>query len=407
MKQAAHPAPQSSSIAPAKPARKRKRQPWPQIRPGVNNGARVYIVDGRIRGKGKRYVYATKVEAEAKAEKLRITRTNEGASGLAVPEKLRMEATEAMKLLEPLGVSLTAAVKYYLTHSRPEGGAKTVTDLADEFLREKKSAGRRPEYLRVQKYVLKRLKEAFGARAAHELRPAEIGEWLKIQTWAPRTKLNYFRDISNLYGFAIRRGYTASNPMDRLEEPKVNESGAPGILTPKQVGALLTAAEARDKGSLTSFVAIGCFAGLRTSELLKLEWKDIDLDEDTIAVAPHVSKTREHRYVTISDNLKAWLMPHVKDGGLVRPSAWRYHFEAARRAAGILAWPDNAMRHSFGSYHYAHHKNAALTAAELGHRSTTQTLFRHYRALAKPKDAAAFWSILPSLEAEKKVLRIG
>ena len=61
------------------------------------------------------------------------------------------------------------------------------------------------------------------------------------------------------------------------------------------------------------------------------------------------------------------------------------------------------MRHSFGSYHFAGHHNAALTAAEMGHRGNTQTLFAHYRALVKPKDAARYWEIKPSLESKRVI----
>jgi len=34
--------------------------------------------------------------------------------------------------------------------------------------------------------------------------------------------------------------------------------------------------------------------------------------------------------------------------------------------AKLDKWPDNGLRHSFGSYHFARHNNASLTAAEMG-----------------------------------------
>jgi hypothetical protein len=75
----------------------------------------------------------------------------------------------------------------------------------------------------------------------------------------------------------------------------------------------------------------------------------------------------------------------------------------ARKEAKIEKWPDNGIRHSFGSYHFAQHSNATLTAAEMGHRGNTQTLFAHYRALVKPKDAAQYWGIKPSVQTKKVV----
>jgi integrase len=64
------------------------------------------------------------------------------------------------------------------------------------------------------------------------------------------------------------------------------------------------------------------------------------------------------------------------------------------RPAGITEWPDNALRHSFASYHVAHFKDAKALALEMGH-TDSGILFNHYRALVKPKEAARYWNIRP------------
>jgi hypothetical protein len=55
-------------------------------------------------------------------------------------------------------------------------------------------------------------------------------------------------------------------------------------------------------------------------------------------------------------------------------------FPYNRRLA--LDVPRNALRHSFGSYHYALHKNENLTAAEMG--NSPSIVFRHYHAVIVP-----------------------
>ena len=57
-------------------------------------------------------------------------------------------------------------------------------------------------------------------------------------------------------------------------------------------------------------------------------------------------------------------------------------------------WPNNALRHSFASYHLADTQDAAKTALQLGH-AESRTLFAHYRELVRPKDTKAFWKIFP------------
>jgi len=65
-------------------------------------------------------------------------------------------------------------------------------------------------------------------------------------------------------------------------------------------------------------------------------------------------------------------------------------------------WPQNALRHSFGSYHLAQFNDAAKLALEMG--NSPATIFRHYRQLVKPKEAERYWKIAPA-SAGKKVVQ--
>jgi integrase len=86
-------------------------------------------------------------------------------------------------------------------------------------------------------------------------------------------------------------------------------------------------------------------------------------------------------------------------GSVRAASTFRKLVDSARVAAGILNGPDNALRHSFASYHLARFKNAASTALELGHHDSRVT-FAHYRELVKPKDAERYWIIRPARTAK-------
>ena len=77
---------------------------------------------------------------------------------------------------------------------------------------------------------------------------------------------------------------------------------------------------------------------------------------------------------------------------------FRQLFDQARVTAGITEWPDNALRHSFASYHLAHFKDAKALALEMGHTDSGM-LFNHYRALVRPNDAERYWNIGPARTA--------
>ncbi len=72
----------------------------------------------------------------------------------------------------------------------------------------------------------------------------------------------------------------------------------------------------------------------------------------------------------------------------------RKRFNAVKARAGLTAWPQNAMRHSFGSYRLAAGADAARVSFEMG--NSPAMVFAHYRELVKPKAAAKHWNILPT-----------
>jgi len=248
--------------------RPKKKEPWPRIHAVIKNGKPMLMVDCRIHGKGERKYFTTMKEAEGEQQRQRVKRANEGLSGMAVPEKLRVEALDCQRRLQPLNASLTDAVDFFLRHAKPAGGHRAVKELVAEFIQAKRAAGRREEYLRIQASVLGLFEKAFPDALAHEIAAAQIEGWLGTRGKSLRTRRNYQADIRNLFNFAVRRGYVASNPAERLEEIILDEKPVE-ILSVAQAARLLEAAEASG-GIMTPFVAIGLFAGLRTREIAVL-----------------------------------------------------------------------------------------------------------------------------------------
>ena len=60
-----------------------------------------------------------------------------------------------------------------------------------------------------------------------------------------------------------------------------------------------------------------------------------------------------------------------------------------------MEWPDNALRHSFASYHLAHFKDTKALALEMEHNNENM-IFASYRQLVKPKEAERYWNIRPA-----------
>jgi hypothetical protein len=88
----------------------------------------------------------------------------------------------------------------------------------------------------------------------------------------------------------------------------------------------------------------------------------------------------------------------ARTAGPVVPDRHRKRHERLQALAKLTPWPRNVLRHSFGSYHLAFHKNEAVTAAEMG--NSPAVIFQHYRALVIPEAAEKFWKLVPETESD-------
>ncbi len=81
--------------------------------------------------------------------------------------------------------------------------------------------------------------------------------------------------------------------------------GAIQIYTPQELRLLLSHAPAK----LLPFFAIGAFSGLRSQEIMRLDWSDIRFEQGFIEVAAAKAKTASRRLAPLLPALAAWLLP--------------------------------------------------------------------------------------------------
>jgi integrase len=359
-------------------------------------------------------------EAKTIAEQARVQWKNSGKNGFAIPDRLRIDALAAAKVLEPLGATILEAAKFYADHLYRENQSEGVAQVVKEILVSKKHDNLRPRYLLDLKSRLTRFAEKFGDRKIASLTAGEIDSWLRSLQVKPLTRNTIRLRLGVLFAYAMQRGWCQKNPIGEVRKIRTNASPI-GILTPEQFAKVL---EASSEATLPYWL-LGGFAGLRRAEIERLEWKDVHFDlakykeftaalqsgdEKAIAKAEREwrasalievpalkAKTASRRFVQIQDNLAAWLEPYIARSGNVCPPNLRKLLEADRTAAGLKKWQSNALRHGFASYHLAKFKDAAKLALELGH-TKQDLLFRHYRELVKPEQAEKYWSTRPAVQ---------
>lgn len=306
------------------------------------------------------------------------------------------EAVAAFKALAAVNLSLTEAVKLAILHARPPQGAQPLSAAIEHLCKVKRNAKKNEKYVKGLEWSLGRFATDFKNCAVHEISRGAVESWLEEEDFTPATQRNYIRDLFMLFRFAIDRGWSSVNPIIGIEKPgQVKPEVVP--LQPDQVVQLLAAAKEKGEIPLLLGIAIKAFAGLRTSELLKLDWQQVKQRQITV-LSVH-AKTRKRRVVTIQESLQQWLAPYRRAEGLVvgySARGWHERVADLAEKAKVAPLPQNVLRKSFCSYHLAHFRNENLTASEAG--NSPQVIYDNYRNLIDDEQAtAAYWSVVPSV----------
>lgn len=121
---------------------------------------------------------------------------------------------------------------------------------------------------------------------------------------------NYLSAYKTFYNYYIKIGQISINPIDKVDTPKLSKH-LPTYLTVEEVDKLLDieikdAFSARNKSLLELLYA----TGLRISELVNLEFKNIDLNDCIVRI---MGKGSKERIVPINDLAIKYLKIYVKD----------------------------------------------------------------------------------------------
>ena len=234
--------------------------------------------------------------------------------------------------------------------------------------------------------------------------------------WGARTYNDKVSMLSSAWKHAVDQGTLERNPIDGVPRRKVPKKPV-AVYSEQQVEALMACAWEHDR-EMVPFFALLVFAGLRPdqrdSEIAKIRWEDINFTERWIRVgALFDNKTETKRFVTMEDNLYLWLQPWEGKSGLVMPP------NAVRRRRYITrgkyqsspgtpesAWEElvpygqkvrDVTRHTYGSYLDGKYRDRNLVKENMGH-ADFKTYDQHYRNARTPKQAEAFWGIVPPSE---------
>ena len=374
---------------------------------GKSRGYDLFTVVYYEHGERKRETFGNLENAKSRASEM-ATQIARGRAGLLTLSNADRESyLSAVSLLSPVGIPLHAAVQEYVTarsylsgeslvevarkHSTRNGNVtdKRVAELVEELLVVKEADGASIRYRQSLRSHLRRFAAAFKTNVGSITAPA-IDAWLRSIGGTLRTRRNLRMSVITLFHFARDRGHLPKGDTEADQVKRRKERGGHiGFFKPAELARLLSAAEAE----AALYVALGAFTGIRSAELLRLSWSDINFDRQHITVSADKAKTATRRLVPIAPNLGQWLARYRGSSGRVFRSE-----KAANRSIAFakrlgLSWPNNVLRHSYATYRLALTADAARVALEMG--TSPAMLFSNYRELADEHDAKAWFAISP------------
>lgn len=323
------------------------------------------------------------------------------------------EAETAFRILN--GKSLLLAVQFFSEHYKEPLEKMSAQRAYEEFIKAKETEKKlRPRAIgnlrsRVGSFIAKFPERVF----VHEITEATAQAHVFRQGISPRTTTNNLYALNNFFRFCQKRRWIQSNPLAHAERPK-NDDKTPEILSNEEVRRLLDVATGYKGGRMVPYITLGLFAAIRPAELARLTWDDIkglDTDSPFAVIRGEAAKKRKRRTVALSENLMAWMRPHLmakqpfvgrnfdRDWNRVR---WLAKFDTEReKDPERKPWPDDVLRHTGITHKLNQTGSDEKTALWAG--NSASTIHSHYKGLASEAESKEFWAIVPS---KKKIIKL-
>lgn len=288
-----------------------------------------------------------------------------------------------------------------------EAKKHTLGELVDRYIRE--TLPKKPKSERKQKAQLLWWKQEIGHSLLADVTPAllaekrdklGLGKTRSGNLRAPATITRYLAALSHALSVASREwAWIEDSPMRKVSKP-LEPRGRVRFLSEQERKSLLDACKKSSVPFLYIAVILSLSVGLRKSELMNLQWSDVDLERGRIVLQE--TKNGDRRMVPVA-GLALQLLRELDrrrriDTTLLfpgktpkKPIDLRLGWERALKETGITNFRWHDMRHSCASYLAMNGASLTEIAEILGHRTITMT--KRYSHLSESHTAGVVASM--------------
>ncbi len=398
----------------------RQPKPWflrysaPKVRA---DGGLVLGPNGRPVLQRHRPFYATKADAEADKPRLVDQFAQTGAGDFVFDWRAAEDYDAAKRMVGE--ISLLEVARFWRLH-HPEKKTETLNDWAPRFLKAIENRGgetRHPKDLKSRVGTF--LRAGFGERLPATVTRQEVLTHLleslpppkgKVRA-APRTRGNHKAAIHNFFAWLVEQNVLPANPVDGITKrqlPKVVHKEVV-FLSVDAVERYLTACE-RFAPEIVAHEVMQLISGVRADdEMADFRAEYVHPHTQEIVIPAAVAKTGVREVINlVEESFWEWWAAYGPKTGLLRPKNYHRRWSRVRflsslqgeekvdeyariplkrlcelpeLKAAVKAWPWNARRRTFCTFHVAKHQSADRTALILRHRGNASTLHNSYRGL--------------------------
>jgi integrase len=278
-----------------------------------------------------------------------------------------------------------------------------------ELLADNKTEKTRTTYLfYLRKWILPKWEREY----LHNIKPVVVEQWLRVLGELSNGSKAKIRNImSGIFSHAIRYEMADKNPITAVRQSSKRER-IPVVLDVEELHRLFGELDLRER----AMIICDALTGMRRSELMGLQWHDLDFIERRINIVRSVvdqsigkCKTEASRKpVVIDEHIAQALIAWRQQSTYTAPTDWvwastkmagkqplwlstimRYYIQPAARRAGItknIGW--HTFRHTFSTLIKSLGVDAKVVQELLRHASFSTTMDGYTQALEPPKRQA-------------------
>jgi integrase len=272
----------------------------------------------------------------------------------------------------------------------------TIATLLDEFMSTAEKSMEASSLATYRSSIKIHLKPTFGSTPVKELTPAQIRTFIKSLTLTLKSIRNLLIPLRHVLEGALNDDLIEKNPMSRIVIEKLvakEQASSDYVIDPFNEAERMAIIQAA-KGQAKNLIQFTFYSGLRPSELIALEWGDVDWlggtirvqravvnrhkkgtktkagTRDIILLPPALAALKAQKQYTF---LAGWRIFHhpvnmtpLEHDDQIRRTMWIREL----RLAGVRYRNPYQMRHTYASMLLSAGENPLWVATQMGHVDT-------------------------------------